>query len=210
MKKLPTLIALLFLSTLCFSQVEVKKINNTDFKFVTTTINDTILSNYVEIYRDDKKIITHTLSSSDGDCSSENIELGSYKTTDSEITCYSYWASADRMGQNIYPYGFRKQTYTVASNGSVKLSKTALYIKTFMDNWETHPGMKYLNTAYKTNQEKTLFEDYIDKTEKKYASKFVFGQTKDNLEKEVRKELKNDIFENTKNWKEIYTSNCNM
>jgi len=202
-------LALLLVTNLIISQTQTKIINGTTFKIVTVS-NEEKQTEYIEIYRNDKKILTHITSRFDGDCSSENIELGAYKIKDASFVFYTYWASADRMEHNKYPFGFRKQVYTVKKNGKLHLTKSKLYIESYVgDDWELHKGMKYLKIEPQTAAEANLLKDYISKVEKKYFGIFVLGKNRDVLEKEVRKKIGNLIFENTKYWEEVYGKNCN-
>lgn len=202
-------LALLFVTNLVISQTQTKIINGTTFKIVAVS-NEEKQTEYIEIYRNDKKILAHITSRFDGDCSSENIELGAYEIKDASFVFYTYWASADRMQHNRYPFGFRKQVYAVKKNGKVHLTSSKLYIESYVgDDWEVHKGMKYLKIEPQTAAEANLLKDYISKAEKEYFGNFVLGKNRDALEKEVRKKIGNLIFENTKYWEEVYGKNCN-
>jgi hypothetical protein len=204
------LILLTLVSNLSFGQVEKKIINGTEFKIITFEKNDTEQTEYIEIFRNNKKLLSHTISDFDGDCSSENIELGDYQIIDSSIIFYSYWASGDRMVKNIYPYGFRKQIYSVSDNGTLLLKESEIYIENYVDSWSAHEGMKYLKQDPNSQTEIKLLKDYITKVETMYSSNFVSGKSKIELEKYVRNKLKDRIIENTKYWNEVYGENCNM
>ena len=82
------IITLLFTLNFGFSQTQKKVINGVEFKIVTVLKNAKEQSECIEIYRNNKKLLTHILSIFDGDCSSENIELGEYEINDSTITFY--------------------------------------------------------------------------------------------------------------------------
>lgn len=204
------IIFLVLIYNLCLSQSEVKLINGQKFTINTVSINDTIQTEFIEIYRNKKKLISHILLNNEGDYSSENIEIGDYDIIVDSIIFYSYWTSGDRMGKNIYPYGFRKQTYQVSNDGSLNLVKSELYIETYVNNWTTHKGMKYLFNAPNAENAKTLFKDYVAKAEKMYSGSFVFGKEKDNLEIEIREKLKNKISAETNYWEEVYGQNCKI
>ena len=209
--KQTTLIITTFLClTFCFSQTQKEVINGIEFKIVTVSVDEDQQTDFIELYRNDKKLLQHTLYESDGDCSSENIELGAYKIIDNRLIFYSYWASADRMMKNIYPYGFRKQIYYVTPKGSVSLENSQLYIEAYVDEWNVHQGMQYLNNKPKTNEEKAYLKDYILKAEQMYDGHFVFGENKSVLENEIRQALAIAITENTKYWKAVYGDNCKM
>ena len=146
----------------------------------------------------------------DGDCSSENIELGDYEISNNNLTLYTYWASGDRMQKNIYPFGFRKEIYTFKKEGTIELEQSNIYIEDYVDSYTAHEGIKLLKNASVSETECKLIEDYTSKAEKMYDSHFVVGTEKENLEHSVRTKLKSKITENTSYWKEVYGDNCNM
>ncbi len=203
-------IIFILISFFSYGQNEIKMINGTEFKLTTIEKNDTEQIEFIEIVRKNKKLLSHTIANFDGDCSSENIELGGYEIKESSIVFYSYWASGDIMGKNIYPYGFRKQIYSVDEKGTLLLEKSEIYIENYLDDWSVHEGIKYLNKELNSKSELKLLNDYISKAESIYSSKFVLGNNKIKLENYVRNKLKKVIEENTKYWKEIYGENCNM
>ena len=204
------IITLLFISNFGFSQTQTTEINGIDFKIVIVSKNEYEQTEFIEIYRNNKKLLSHTLSNFEGDCSSENIELGTYEIKDDSIIFYSYWASGDRMMKNIFPFGFRKQVYSVNKNGLVNLESSSLYIETYVDDYCKHKGMDFLENKPKSEIEQALKNDYISKAEKMYFGKFVFGKDKIALETEVRNRIGKTIVENTKYWKDLYGENCNM
>ena len=207
MKKAFYLLILLTFSNYVISQEEITVINGNHFKIVQTTFNDTLQAEFIDIYRADKKIITHTISHFDGDCSSENIELGTYQIKDNTIIFYTYWASGDRMNKNIYPYGFRKQTFEVSNDGMIYEKSIVFYIEDYVDSNIAHKGMEYLNKDPKSASDRELLNDYISKAEELYEANFILGDAKVALEKEVRTLLKNEIESNTGSWKDIYGKN---
>ena len=209
MKRIYFLI-IIFIVNLGFAQTTIKVINGVPFKIVTVSIEGEEQLEYIALYRNDKKILTHTIAKFEGDCSSENIELGDYKIVGTQLIFYTYWASGDRMMKNIYPYGFRKQIYSVDANGIVSLESSKLYIESYIDAWNEHKGLKYLKNKPKTAEEIELLNDYISKAEKMYKGDFVLGKNKDRLEAEVRKNIGEVITENTKYWKEVYGGNCKL
>lgn len=208
--KMSILSFLILFTNLSLAQSEEKIINETKFTVKTISRNDTEQTDYIELYRNNKKLLSHTLYDSDGDCSSETIELGGYDIKQDTLIFYSYWASGDRMNKYIYPYGFRKQIYNVADNGVLNLVQSQLYIETYIEDWKTHKGMKYLLSEPKTENEKALLKDYVSKVEKIYAADVVFGKEKDTLEIEVREKLKDEIYAATSYWKEAYGENCKL
>ena len=210
MKHLYIILTTFIVVNFSFSQTQKEVINGIEFKIVTISIDEEEQTEFIELYRNDKKILTHTLSKFEGDCSSENIELGSYELSGSKLIFYTYWASGDRMMHNIYPYGFRKQIYAVDNNGLVHLERSKLYIESYLDEKYIHKGLKYLRTKPKTPKEKKWLNDYIVKAAKMYKGDFVLGDNKDLLEQEVRKKIGKTITENTKYWKEVYGNNCRM
>ncbi len=189
-------------------------INNVEFHFETEKI-DTLEGAEFEtatLYRNDKKLLTHTLIRQEGDCSSVSIELGKYVIDDAKIIFYSYWAIADRMPSRLIPFGFRKQVYTVDRAGKLNLINSVIYIEDFIENqlgkdkfyhpknnW-FHIGLDYLNQPTKNEFEKEALQDYIQTIEKKYNSKFVLNKEKELLESEVRAKLDKQIEQNTGNW----------
>ncbi|WP_158976240.1 hypothetical protein [Cellulophaga sp. L1A9] len=201
------LVVLFFSTNLCTAQTENKSIQGTQFQFEITSTDAGTQTEMLIIFKNGEKLLSHILSDFDGDCSSENIELGTYSIKENNIIFYSYWASADRMEKNIYPYGFRKEVYTVNNKGEFHIKTTKLYIESYIDDWTEHQGMKYLNSAPKLGSEIILMNDYISKSEKMYHSHFVLGNEKQKLEQEVRDVLKTKIKENTGYWKEVYGEN---
>jgi len=209
-KNIPVVLLFLINIQYTFSQSETVVINQHNFTIKTISIDDTEQIEFIELYRGDKKILTHTLSGFDGDCSSSNIELGNYVIEKSSIIFYSYWASGDRMGSNIYPYGFRKQKYNVDHNGLISIDISELYVESYTTEWEKSPAIGILYKSPKTKKELKLVDTYIREVEKMYQSKFVTKEVKATLEEEVRFQLRAEIKENTEYWSEIYGQNCKM
>ena len=185
-------------------------------KFVIDSKNE--YSKILTVYRDKKKLLTHTIYKNDGDCSSVSIELGNYKVSGKEITFYSYWASADRQGLILMPFGFRKQIYRLDENNKLQIKENKIYIEDYVDktvgkekfyeeqNTIRHIGRIYLNELPKTNFQLIARNDYINSIEKIYKAKFVLEKEREVLEDEVRSELKAEIALNTDGWsdKEIW------
>ncbi len=216
MKKLILLCLILTFNT-SFAEVKEYHIFNQNFTFKTEDNNKVVDSQetVVKLYRGKKKILSHTLLKSYGDCSMTSIQLGDYFVKKDKIFFYSYWATADRMPSPLMPYGFRKQVYTIGKNGIVKLTKSEIYIEDFVKNnnkdlfeengWK-HKGINYLNQQPKNLREQFLLENYVNAIEKKHHAKFVSKKRKKALETEVRMKLQAKINEHTKDWDntEIY------
>lgn len=165
----------------------------------------------LNVFRENEKILTHTIFKEEGDCSSINIELGNYSIVGNEIVFYSYWAVTDRMPIFLAPYGFQKKIYSVNNSGLIKFKEATIYIEDYVENnnknlfedngWK-HKGLKYLYEKPKNKSEQKLLKAYIKSIENKYKAKFVLDNQKILLEKEVRLALKDEIHENTKSWEE--------
>ncbi|PIE46752.1 MAG: hypothetical protein CSA42_07000 [Gammaproteobacteria bacterium] len=223
MKKLYSTSILLFLAfaPLVVGQAKTYSINHNNFSLETHQMNDYESDRIsdglevVDLYRGKRKLLSHILFKEEGDCSSVTIQLGDYFVENNNIIFYSYWASADRMPSNL-KFGFQKQVYSVADNGIVRLESSKIYIEDVVETanpdfvighgW-THRGIAYLNKQPTTDEEKMWLADYIKSVEKQYKAKFVFGEERKALEKEVREKLKEKIFEYTNDWdtyKEAY------
>lgn len=198
----PKISLLIFLiSAFAFGQNKTIKINHQNFEFKTLKSDDSLLKT-VEISRDKNKILTHTLHQKEGDCSGIQIELGNYEVKNSEIIFYTYWAAADLQGLLSYPFGFRKQIYSINNSGKLKLTKAEIYSEDNVNQIEI-PDLK---SAPKTKTEKELFTKYINAIEQKYKANFVHGKEKIALQKEVKKALEKEIQTATKDWKMTYGS----
>ncbi len=211
--KIETLIISIFLmfSTFAFGQTKKVEINGILFSFKQIKL-DTLESaenEIVELYRNGKKLLTHTMFKEEGDCSSTHIQLGKYKVDKNKIKFYTYWAATERMPGLILPFGFREQIYTVDSLGILKLSESKIYIENIVssenkifleENGWKHKGLKYLNKVTKSKYEKRLLDDYIKNVEKEYNSKFVLNDNRDELEKKVRSIMEKEIEKYTGNW----------
>lgn len=115
---------LLLVPKLSISQVALIKIDGREVTFRITSTNEDTQTETLTLFTGDKELVSLILSDFDGDCSSENIELGTYKIIENSIIFYSYWASADRMQKNKYPYGFRKEQYRFDTHGELVLRTT--------------------------------------------------------------------------------------
>ncbi len=212
MKLEPFIILILTIfSTLVFGQTKEITINETPFTFKQVNL-DTLESaenKIVELYRNEKKLLTHTIFKEEDDCSSIHIQLGSYKVEGNYIIFYSYWAATDRMPGSILPFGYREQKYFVDSSGKLKLSDAKIYIENYVttenknyleENGWKHKGLKYLNDEPTNENKKRLLADYIQNVEKEYNADFVLNREKDELEKSVRSILQKEIKIYTENW----------
>ncbi len=208
--KLKTLIYFIILTTSIsvFGQTKDFKINGVTFTF--KEVNEES-NKFLELYRGDNRLLTHTIFKEEGDCSSIHIQLGKYKITGSKIIFYSYWGSTDRMPNLILPFGFRKQIYSVDSAGVLKLIDSQIYMENYVktknkefleENGWKHKGLKYLNNTTKNEFEQRILDDYIKNIENEYNANFVLNEKKEELEKKVRNILKKEIKEHTGYWKE--------
>ena len=198
-------ILLILLTLTSFGQTKTVSVNNYKFGFKTVFManenGDSIKQ--IELYKEKLRLLTHIISKSEGDCNSESIELGTFETTETTITLYSYWTRAGDAP--VSPFGVRKQIYSVDKNGNLKLTKAELYIETSRQGWGENKGIDYLfSTPKNDNQKKELIE-YINDVEQTYNGKFIFGTAKDLLFTEVRIKLKRQIQAATKNWKKNYS-----
>jgi hypothetical protein len=190
--------------------------SSSNLKFVIDSTNE--YSKILTVYRDKQKLLTHTIYKNDGDCSSVSIELGNYKISGNEVIFYSYWASADRQGLILMPFGFRKQIFRLDDNNKLQIKENKIYIEDYIDktvgkenfyenqNTTRHIGRIYLNELPKTNYQLIARNDYIKSIEKIYKAKFVLENERELLEDEVRNVLKAEIALNTDSWsdKEIW------
>jgi hypothetical protein len=61
----------------CLAQTKMVEINRHIVEFKQLHI-DSLSEDIVAIYRNNQKLLTHTIRREDGDCSSEQLELGTY------------------------------------------------------------------------------------------------------------------------------------
>ncbi len=197
------------------TEVNTKLTSTTDYnlKFNIDSTDEDGLK-MLNLYRNDKKILTHTIFKREGDCSSINIELGNYKLSENKIVFYSYWAATDRQNIAMFPFGFRKQTYLIQDSRKIIKLEAEIFIEDNIertvgkeiyygehDTWK-HKGLAFIYKMPQNNFEKKAKEDYIKSVEKMYNATFVFGNKKQVLEREVRKELKQEIDLYTNEWEE--------
>lgn len=198
------------------TQAEILQINKTqfDFKVVDTETKEGFEQKAVELYRNKHKVLSHTLKFNTGDCSILTTELGDYEVKNNQLIFYTYWAAGDRQGLWAYPYGVRKQVYSVDVKGVVKPISAVIYVEDVMGNpLEHNPQQDYLqflNTAPQTDQQKKALNDYIQAMQKQYKARFVNGQEREQLLKEVKTRLAKQIEVETKGWKEDFGKNLRM
>lgn len=191
-------IFLCVLTTVLYSQNKTVTINNHQFIFKNVLINNDSgnPTKQIEIYRNKKKLLTHTISEIWGDCNSESVELGRFEINNNTIIFYTYWAKAGDAPTS--PYGVRKQVYTIDSFGNLMFLKGKIYVETFQTT-------EFLFSTPKNEVEKNELQQYIAEVEKEYKAKFVSGKAKQLLFTEVKGKLKTKIQSATKNWKLLYS-----
>lgn len=216
MNRIQGFVLSLALSGTAFAENQNIKINQTAFelKSVSNQDDDGYIRNDIELYRKGKKLLTHTLDAASGDCSITQIELGDYAVKDNQLIFYSYWAAADRQGIWTYPYGVRKQTYAVDAQGNVKLIDAVLYIEDVIgDPLSTNPDEEYLQFLHrfpKNRQQQRTLNDYIQTMQTQYRGRFVHGQERTLLIKEVKTQLAKHIARETQGWKQEFGRNVRM
>ncbi len=208
MRRLFYIIGFFILLPPVFFAQEKMNIPHIPFEFRIVT-NDILSSEVVDVFRDNKKIHSHTLSLFDGDCSSEFIELGTYEVTGNTVTFYSYWASADRMRSPLLIFGARKQVYGITPAGELELKKAEIYLEDSMAAWEIDKTLSFLHTSKHNKEEKNKLKAYITIIEREYQATFTL-ENKEHLLKEVRNKLKDKISEATRNWDDFYHGNIKM
>lgn len=136
--------------------------------------------------------------------------MGTYEINGAKIILYTYWAGADRMGKNMFPFGFKKQTYIMNSNGTISLEKSIIYVEDYVDSYEKPKAINHLFQTPKNTTERNELKRYITEIEKIYEGNFVTGKELDKLAKEVKTKLKAQIKEHTSFWKKVYGVNCKI
>jgi len=151
---------------------------------------------YVKFYRvakDEKptSILRLTLTDATGNCASRSLQDGAYEIEGNTITLYTLW---NRRGKAyLEPYGAKIQKYDVQSDGSLKELSSYVYIEETRKKHDDGSGMEYLFHAPKNKQEEDKLKEYVDEVEEKYHGKFIFGDERKKLIKEVKKALKRKI-----------------
>jgi len=205
----------LIISTPLISQDRVNKkpefkskmINGTEFTFklvyMISEFNDEH-DKVLELYRNNKKLLSHTLREFSGDSNSLSIEIGDYAVKDSTIIFYSYWG---RLGDApASPYGVRKQIYTILDSGKVKMKESLVYLDAgpMMGSYEGYKGLQFLDSAPKYKKEEELLAEYMRTIEDEYNARFVRSEKeRDSLFDEVRQMMSEDIKKATANWDEF-------
>lgn len=168
----------------------------------------------IELYRGTKRLLTHTQRLSTGDCSILTIELGDFEVKNDQLIFYTYWAAGDRQGLWTFPYGVRKQVYSVDSKGMVKLISAVVYVEDTISNpLETNPDQDYLQFLTiqpKSPKDKLALNNYIQQMQTRYKARFVHGQERTQLIKEVKSKLASQITVETKGWKEDFGQNVRL
>ncbi len=211
----PLVLMLLIFGTVTI-HAKTLNINQRNFEIKTThgETEEGFEQDNIELYRGAKKLLTHPQRLSTGDCSILAIELGDFEVKNDQLIFYTYWAAGDRQGLWAFPYGVRKQVYSVASNGTVKLTSAVIYVEDVMgDPLTSHPQEDYLhflNTPPRNNQQKQALNDYIQTMQSRYNARFVDGQERTLLIKEVKAKLAKQIAIETKGWKEDFGVNVRM
>ena len=151
---------------------------------------------YVKFYRvakDEKptSILRLTLTDATGNCASRSLQDGAYEIEGNTITLYTLW---NRRGKAyLEPYGAKIQKYDVQSDGSLKELSSYVYIEETRKKHDDGSGMEYLFHAPTNKQEEDKLKEYVDEVEEKYHGKFIFGDERKKLIKEVKKALKRKI-----------------
>lgn len=142
---------------------------------------------------------------SEGDSNSKGYTFGTYITTDTSIIVYTYWCKAGDIA--YYPFGARVQEYTVNNNGKFTMVNSRLYVEACSQYYRSvtghNPdcdGVDYLFTTPKTKEEKEKFKKYIQRAEKEYKAKFVYGKQSDELLEEIREIFQEEIKKYTYYW----------
>ena len=143
-----------------------------------------------------KKMLSHVLKESIGDCNSESLEIGGYTSTNSTLTFYSFWCT--RGDAPVSPYGARIQVYSIDTTGKIKLKSSQVYIEAGRSGWI--PGLEFLNKKPITPKENKVFKEYIKEIETTYNANFVFDKKAKELLKEVKQQLQKEIEAATKDW----------
>ncbi len=137
-----------------------------------------------ELYRGDKKILSHILFNEEADCNSKSLELGDFETTDSSITFYSYWAWVG--GCCGLPFGARKQVFQTDNQGNLHLTESSIYLQPYTHTINEMPA----NEA----------QLYMAKISTEYNANFVIGKQADELIAKVKHRFAEAIAIQTKGW----------
>ena len=214
----PFVLVLMMFGTV--AQAKTININQHDFEIKNTQgeSEEGFEQDNFELYRDAKKLLTHTQRLSTGDCSILTIEVGDYDIKGNQLIFYTYWAASDRQGLWAYPYGVRKQIYTVNAKGGVDLTSAVIYVEDY--NSEGDPQeidaekeyLQFLHTAPKNQQQRQALNHYMQSMQIRYKARFVSGKERTQLIQEVEKRLAPQIKTETQSWQadlKDYTQNKN-
>lgn len=158
----------------------------------------------LELYRNGKKLLTHTMTYIEGDCNSETVELGAYKIGKNEITFYSYWAL--QGDAPVSPYGVRKQVYNVDNNGRLRRTHSTIYLEAMRSGWgkDDYQGVDFIYENPTNESEKKLLDNYKKAIERDFHATFILSDSnKKLLFEEVRTILKDKIDKATSGWEEL-------
>ena len=163
-----------------------------------------------ELYRASQKLLSHTKHLSTGNGSISSIEIGDYDIKGNQLIFYTYWASGDTQGLWAYPYGVRKQIYTINAKGGVDLTTAVIYAEVF--NSEGSPEevdaekeyLQFLHTAPKDQQQRQALDHYIQSVQTHSKARFVNGKERAQLIQEVEGRLASQIKIETNGWKERF------
>ncbi|WP_228256303.1 hypothetical protein [Acinetobacter wuhouensis] len=219
MKIFKLVLILLMFGTVA-AQAKTLSINQQRFEIKTThgETDEGFEQDNLELYRGDKKLLTHTQRLSTGDCSILTIEVGDYDIKGNQLIFYTYWAASDRQGLWAYPYGVRKQIYTVNDKGGVDLTSAVIYVEDY--NSEGDPQeidaekeyLQFLHTAPKNQQQRQALNHYMQSMQTRYKARFVSGKERTQLIQEVERRLAPQIKTETQSWQadlKDYTQNKN-
>lgn len=187
---------LTLLITQLFSTSSVEELTIGKFDFVIIKKSYDIYDSkgeVMQLYREERNknllfSLRLTLKDETGDCSSKGIQEGTYVINDNKITLYSLW---HRRGKAyLEPYGARIQHYELQSDGSLTQISSSLYMETARKKHAIDEGMQYLFNLPKNEEEQKKLNSYVKEVERIYKAKFVYGDEKDRLIKEVKEELR--------------------
>ena len=186
------------------AQAKSFKINQHNFE-IKTILSETEQDSF-ELYRENQKLLTHIKHLWTGDGSISSIEIGDYDIKGNQLIFYTYWASGDTQGLWAYPYGVRKQIYTVNAKGGVDLTTAVIYVEDY--NSEGDPQeidaekeyLQFLHTAPKNQQQRQALNHYIQSMQTRYKARFVSGKERAQLIQEVEGRLAFQIKEE-KDWR---------
>jgi hypothetical protein len=114
----------------------------------------------IELYRNNKRLLSHVMADDANDCNSSSLELGNYDVTDSSIVFYSFYTWTGKcVGCN---YGAKKQVYKVTAAGKLLLEKSVMTMATTV-------------AVGNTNKVKNVLDKQSAELEEYHHAKLVFG-----------------------------------